>query len=55
MRDERVDVDLAGEVELDDEPEPEIEPEPEPEIEPEPDVDEPELAEKGGMFRRRRR
>ena len=35
--------------ELDEEPEPEIEPEPEP------DVDEPELADKGGMFRRRRR
>jgi hypothetical protein len=35
--------------ELDDEPEPELEPEPDP------DADEPELAEKGGMFRRRRR
>jgi len=35
--------------ELDDEPESEVDPEPEP------DVDEPELAEKGGMFRRRRR
>jgi hypothetical protein len=35
--------------ELDDDPEPEVEPESEPV------VDEPELAEKGGMFRRRRR